>query len=481
MKSFKKVFTLALAILFSLIIFVGCSNNGNTNSSSLNVPTLSQPSVSNPNSTSSSDSGNQEGTVLFERNLVVSAPANDIIIAYAFEDEDYNYYMIDLGYVKNALVSSGNVFEYNSNYVGQTISLDSTITSEESISKGLTETVSKTVSKTEMNSVEVGVGIKKNAKIGEVSAHLNYTRTWGTVTDNQNSVASSTETTESFGNSLGNSYSYSFKAGDKAGYYRYAIYGVADIYLVLTTTKDNQTIISAENFASVRNNLSSPLFVKFEYSESLEGFMGEDSYTKLGLPSNFDLSMLPLPSVAISTMSIPVNRHMCAADNKYDPNTNGVEKDGAKHDGYELGDMLVYGCIKNGDTFIVSNVNDFLIEYKITQDLTRLPNPTNNEFYIVDDSETSVANTDIQNQRVGKGAYQLTVINKNGSTAKTEIATNFMDGKTVGSVVQMLNANGLDVDQIRTIKITIVYELNFYASIFDQHHQNWRCEYVINF
>ena len=99
---------------------------------------------------------------------------------------------------------------------------------------------------------------------------------------------------------------------------------------------------------------------------------------------------------------------------------------------------------------------------------------------VADDTATSVVGCDIQ-ETVRYGAYCVRITYQNGSSAEAIVKTNFMENKAKGSVEILLNGLLAQTQNIAKIEIVIVYELYFYASWFDHHHTNWRCEYILNF
>ena len=169
-------------------------------------------------------------------------------------------------------------------------------------------------------------------------------------------------------------------------------------------------------------------------------------------------------------------------NNGYDTTTNGHAGDGEKDHGlFELGHLRLYGCEKKSENiYTIKSTKDFAIEYILEQDPKDLPNKPNNELRVDYDEDTSVDNTSIQGKEIGRGAYEIKIIRKNGTTDEPIVATDFLTNKGEGAVISMLK-NVENPSEIQKIEITIVYQLYFYASWFDHHHTNWRSDYTFYF
>ena len=211
---------------------------------------------------------------------VAAVPANsEPEILYLWTDGNKNYYIINAGYIENALLME-NGFRYSG--VGH-MGISFTTTTETSIAEnrtntvsnsivvttGLTNTTTKTISLKEAittgvkTNVETGVetgGILSLFVQGSVKAGVETTIEGsiekGTETSSQisknfeTSTGRTTETSESFERTLRESWSTSTSlaanSGDPAGYYRYAWYVVSDVYFIISTSLDNQELLSWE-------------------------------------------------------------------------------------------------------------------------------------------------------------------------------------------------------------------------------------------
>jgi len=281
-----------------------------------------------------------------------------------------------------------------------------------------------------------------------------------------------------------------FTENTKVGFYRYIQYTKrCDIFaLVVYDTSSRE--FSWEYLSYAEEGIKS-MQDMFEYS--VDGSFESNNENTL----TFDKSVLgtintsnapeykgPVVEAPATPIKIPVNRHHCAHDTGYDLTTDGDSKNAVKdHSLYEMGHLVFYGCKKSGEIFRIAEPENFKLEYIFEEDPSDLPSTGSGDLRISDDSSKTVLDTDIRNTTIGKGAYEVKIKYKNGSTAKTVTVTDFMEGKSRGSAVDMLNVqlNGVDLSKIAEIKVTIVYELYYWANIGDHHHSDWRCDYVFIF
>ena len=185
------------------------------------------------------------------------------LILDSYRDFSYNYYLIDVGYIKNTYVSTMSIAHYN----GTTpISSSFTTVTEKSVAQALTNSVSDSVTITNENEVSVSLGTSYEANIGVhtfgVELELGWKGTWGNVIENVKSVETSIESIQS----VSNSSTISFTVGsndEAAGWYRYAMYATCDVYFVLTLSRDNATLHNWDTVTAAREGTYLP---HFEYS-----------------------------------------------------------------------------------------------------------------------------------------------------------------------------------------------------------------------
>ncbi len=180
-------------------------------------------------------------------------------------------------------------------------------------------------------------------------------------------------------------------------------------------------------------------------------------------------------------------KYNCHDNKDYSENQKNSDEFWYKiHDGWELGELNLYGFEKENDKYIVKNPEQISLKYKLLQNIDNLPLLVNTVMdpIIRVDTAKKVSNTNINNQEIGRGAFWIRI--SYADDTQTEInKTNFLDGKTKGSYIDLLTPN--DIEQSKTIKkieLVLVYELEvkIKGTVFSTpRSSNWRCEYVLNF
>lgn len=414
----------------------------------------------------------------------IAHQVNNVECIDEFTDGVCNYYYYYLGYLENFPLVFSSI-AHHTGQPGTTPNYSMTVSSEsqESIEDSISKSVTVTNSSSWENEVSVGIEIGSD----NFTFSPSFSTSWG----EEHSQSSTTENTHSVAKSWGNSTSHTFqlslKQDDPAGYYRYVHYAKkCFVYAIVAyDLNTKQFYIDYVSFAeeSVKESI-----VVLEYS--VDGVFSSDKSPDLifdkSLLEKIDLNKT-LPSVApdiANPIDIPVNKHLCELDKNYDLNTNGVERDGeTDHSEFELGHLTIYGCENKGEnTYIIKNPEKFAIEYIFEEDPKELPNKYYNELRVSDDGATSAKGTYIQGRKIGYGAYQIKITRKDGTSDDPIVVYNFMENKFDTAVECMLKGGyTINSETIAKIEITIVYELYYYHSWFDQHHTNWRSDYVFYF
>ena len=405
-----------------------------------------------------------------------------------FTDGVYNYYYYYLGYLENVPLVFSTIKYYGGNSVNmsfsETISYETQASIEVAVESSITETSGGSTSFEK--GVELTIGNEGWVVSGK--GHINVTDNW---TWEKSTTSSTTHrVAESWANGTSRTISQSFDSSSKIGYYRYVQYTKrCDVFALVMYDLDTGKF--TWNYLSYTENSMQHTIEMIEYSE--DGTFDSDHESKL----IFDQSVidkinlnknLTYKGPAIETPCYPItvslNRHHCAHDTGYDTNTIGNSINATiDHSLFEMGHIVIYGCKQNGDIFTIAEPENFKIEYIFEQDPENLPATKSGDLRISDDSSSTVLNTNLGGNAIGKGAYEIVIKYKNGSTAKVVTTYDFMNGKSKDSVVDMLATSIYEVklSNVAEIKITVVYELYFWASVFDHHHSDWRCDYTFNF
>ena len=238
-------------------------------------------------------------TLSTKRYDIIAAPQpNDLpIIIHSITDGVYNYYLLDIGYVKNVPISSGDTVKYTGQ-IPLTVSFTKSTTTTKTIETAVSKTFSESIQESHMNELGGKFGVETSgiAKLwgAKFSVEVNYSRTWGTVTDNTNSITSTYTTAESIANSLENSISFTVgEHGEAVGFYRLSLFSICDIYFLLKTNIDNSQLVECTAIMCARSNNYFAIDYDVESggdfkktSTSKEIVFTENYYKKLPPPSN---------------------------------------------------------------------------------------------------------------------------------------------------------------------------------------------------
>jgi len=183
------------------------------------------------------------------------------VVLDSYTDGIKNYYLIDVGYIQNIHVST--IAE--ANYNGMTpVFLKHTTVNQTTITTSLTETISNSISISNTQGNTVGIGTTFGNKDGGYSINLNaqWSRSQTITVASTRSIATSVTKAEVHSQTD----EFSFTIGqnkEPAGSYRYSLYGVSDIYFVVTTDLDNQDLLDLRVVGCVRDN---SYFPRWDYS-----------------------------------------------------------------------------------------------------------------------------------------------------------------------------------------------------------------------
>ncbi|MCL2185957.1 MAG: hypothetical protein FWB86_08930 [Treponema sp.] len=226
---------------------------------------------------------------------VITAPQPENIpnIMQSATDGTYNYYLLDIGYVKNTPVYSGLIAYYDGRSPLEIIFEKTSITVEK-MEEVVIKTISESTQETHMNELggKFGVDIGPLKKILNFSAEVNYTRTWGTVTDKSSSTTSIYTTANTRAESLKQSITYFVGGhGEAAGYYRITLFATCDVYFLLKTNKDNSQIIECVATMCARPNT----YFALDYdAEDVDGFGKTSTSQEFTFTDNY-YTKLPQP------------------------------------------------------------------------------------------------------------------------------------------------------------------------------------------
>jgi len=183
-----------------------------------------------------------------------SGTASSPKVLDSYTDGTKNYYLVDVGYVRNMFVSTVLLAAYN----GMTpISVSKTTISTTTITNGLTETIAESIKISNTQNVKVGMeaAYKQTFPAGQFSAKLNveWTGSWTNSKTSTKSTETSVSKTKSFEEMDSTSVTIG-EHGEPAGNYRYALYAVCDVYFIISTSLDNQNLLSWDTVVCARDS-----------------------------------------------------------------------------------------------------------------------------------------------------------------------------------------------------------------------------------
>lgn len=216
------------------------------------------------------------------------------------------------------------------------------------------------------------------------------------------------------------------------------------------------------------------------------GFLGWFDQKGTKYPQTINMPTNGLSLHAKWIIAVSMTRYSCKDNtgyNKYDPETNQDWK--KRHNGWELGELVLDGCEKVGDKYKVVNQEEFALKYHFLHDTNNLPTVGGNgHASICDDTFNWTHGTGI-NSRIGHGAYWVRVTYRDNSTREFHATNQFRDKNTQSYLGLVSNGNLDSTKQIAKIEVNIFYELlstgNGFLGIQWKETPNWRCEYTFNF
>ena len=223
-----------------------------------------------------------------DRYSPVSAPIinNAPPLIASSTDYTFNYFLVDGGYIKNTPISSGLIVGYNGQ-TPMTVRFEKSTVTTNSVEESLSKTISESVSETRSGSASINISYETGslAKLlaGKISVGAEYSRQWGTTTENSNSTSSTYTVANEVAESLTQSIEYTIGENNEAiGDYRLSMVTTCDIYYLITTTRDNTELKEIKMVLCARPD------VRFILEYSANGIFGKTSNAeKLDWPENF--------------------------------------------------------------------------------------------------------------------------------------------------------------------------------------------------
>lgn len=443
----KKIAFIALFTI-SLIIMVSCADNNN-------IATFAD----------------------FALQADMTAPSQgSLTIIDSYSDGESNYYLLDAGEIKDIYISTLAQVDYTGIPISFSKTTDSSTTITESLGAIVAEgySLSTTTGKKYNLSAELNL-----AKIISVKGALEWSFSNTAAQTISKSTQSTFTTVKSYGESQTISYSFGENTHAK-GKYRYAIYGVVDVYYVISTSLDNLSLQSWQISVCAKPN---EYFVRSEYSK--DGRYNNEPKNNITFQENF-YKTLPLPSksgpdnVIAETKYIHTYPLSCKLDNKYnytqiDPNADDIH---FSHQ-FEFGKFVVSGGqFRSGNVFGIVPNDSINIDFRLEYDADNLPIQDNMKSRCVSNDSKQSGFYDLPwnvgERQVGRGMIVALVSYNDGTPSDKICITDAFNNKKAGEKISIVK----DLKKPCEIEIAICYELEMWApgflDIVDNYWMNWR-------
>lgn len=475
MKKFLTVFLAFCVVIMSSLTVAGCNSTSHNTGNEIKATDL--------------DVVTTKGVVQHNNNYKDSVTS--------FYDDNYNYWVYDMGLLIDVPLDTYPYFRYGGGNLKIEVTTTKSYVSDIKTISG--KTVTEVTSWSNSHSVNVGVdfefGIKKLANVS-VATGYNYTHTNGG--SNTDTWSNTFEKCESYSESEAKTITISFDKNCQKGYYRYVYIGVVNVYAVIVqdrSTKryynDMYTEIKAYGYC-LDYNADTPVFDtydinKLDFDLSL---LNKLPTPTIKLPSGTG-DLLPdiKPDVPVGTIEIPFKKESCKTDNGYNPREKGRNYDIKSHENWTLTELILNGCGKKSDGSYYMPKNQTLsLSVKLLQPLVGLPimasigwnwwgNDVSNDNY-----KDNVYGTNIVGQAIGYGAYYVKVSYLDGTCTEDNGVNLFSNmGK---DDIKLLPINFNKNKTIKSIDVIVVYELAYYY--YEGFHNgpeysNWRCSATLKF
>lgn len=431
------------------------------------------------------------------------APSTDsvppIIDSYYNEEDSRNYYLLDAGYIESVYISTLAKIEYT----GVPINFSKTTTTSTQITNSLTKSIQESQSFSRQDSTKLGIGFKEEGEVGmpglakaKFTAIQEFSWTWTGTNSSSNTKSTSNTTTSANSYAEAQTISYTFGANSASiGFYRYSIYGTIDVYYILSTSSNNNTIYSWDVVACARVN---DFFVRSEYSENGkfdntangEIIFDYDFYKNLEKPTSTKTFTPPNPTVTPGgPYYVTMTRQNAKDGNGYntmkqEPSTNWKNV----HDDFDMGQLIISNTYKNSDgSYSVVTGLKPEIGFNLQQDINALPNnPSNGLSRIHDDTYSGIVYgiAYLNNKRIGYGAYNYVIKYSDGTTTDFG-GTDFFKNKSKESTISIIQSDGVEDKSITEIRIYLIYEIYRggpgFLGIWWHEYTNWVCSTTITF
>lgn len=238
---------------------------------------------------------NNEGKRTFEKPLnakpvSASNSSRELNVLDAVTDGSYNYFLVDVGCIKDMYISTLAMVDYS----GLPISFSKTTTTSSTYMSSITKSVSESITVSNAQSAKVGINVAWEKSFQKyvtfsVKGNLEWKGTWTKSNTSSKSTSNTVESASKFEESQ--TISYSFGENTSAtGRYRYATYGIGDVYFTVKTSLDNSELVDIDTIVCARE---SEYFLRAEFSSTDE--FNNAPISDINIQEDF-YHYLPIPS-----------------------------------------------------------------------------------------------------------------------------------------------------------------------------------------
>ncbi|MDR0695951.1 MAG: hypothetical protein LBF68_00190 [Christensenellaceae bacterium] len=293
-KKVSIILVVVMLLIFSFSALVGCDDN----KVQINTGNAKEPLKAKPVAATAPPGEMVVGDDGVERESL------GVEVVDSYSDGVVNYYIVKAGHIQNTHIATTQILYYN----GVTPITSTTVTvTEKSISNKLVDTATSSSRFTDSTSSDIGGsiggGVSIETEVGfivstkqsfEFLVEGTYNYTSSSESESENSSSTETSFEEIMTTAVESSVSFTVGGnGEKAGWYRYGMYAVADLYYVVTTSLDNQELIGWSTSTCVRSNSILPYLEysangKFDNTPDINDIImvADEFWTRLPLPKN---------------------------------------------------------------------------------------------------------------------------------------------------------------------------------------------------
>lgn len=401
--------------------------------------------------------------------------ASQIVILDSYFENGKNYYLLDVGYIKNSYITTLALV----NYTGIPISFSKTTTNSYEIQNSVSNTISESYAISFTDGMKMSIGSSAKFFDCGIDTKLEWNWSLGASANTGKSMVNTETSASMYSESQTIEYTFGYNEAE-SGFYRYALYGTLDVYYICVTDQNNETLISLDVCACAREN---DYFIRSEFSPDgeFDNTPEKDIVFEENFFKDFEKPEVIIPEeIEAETIYIQTSPMSCKLDNGYnydqkDPNWNN------KHYNfnYDFGQFVVSGASYASDnSFKIVKDNAISIGFRLEYDAYNLPlQDTMTSRYVSNDTKQSnfyKMPWNIGERTVGRGMIVALVSYFDGAPSDKICITNAFDGKSSGTVVNIVSG----ITKSCTVKIAVCYELEMWApgflGISDNYWMNWR-------